>query len=65
AEEDAEIAQQVKEIQKSKQENSEEQEEYEARVTAQMTAADYEAVETLRALQGASKERQRSVGLSS
>ncbi|KFZ19867.1 hypothetical protein V501_00434, partial [Pseudogymnoascus sp. VKM F-4519 (FW-2642)] len=50
AEEDAEIAQQVKEIQKSEQENSKEQEEYEARVTAQMTAADYEAVETLRAL---------------
>ncbi|KFZ00540.1 hypothetical protein V500_01019 [Pseudogymnoascus sp. VKM F-4518 (FW-2643)] len=58
-EEDAEIAQQVKEIQKS------EQEEYDARVTAQITAANYEAAEALRALQSGSEERQRSVGVSS
>ena len=65
AEEDAEIARQVKEIQKSEQENSTEQEEYEARVTAQMTAADYEAAEALRALQSRSEERQGSAGVSS
>lgn len=65
AEEDAEIARQVKEIRKSEQENGAEQEEYEARVTAQMTAADYEAADTLRALQTRSEERQGSVGASS
>jgi hypothetical protein len=63
-EEDTEIAQQVRQIRESEQENSAEQEQYEARVTVQMTTAEYEAAETLRALQGASEERQRSVGVS-
>ncbi|KFZ22967.1 hypothetical protein V502_02555 [Pseudogymnoascus sp. VKM F-4520 (FW-2644)] len=61
----AETTQRIQQIQKYEQENSAEQEEYKARVTAQMTAADYEAAETLKALQGKSEERQRSVGVSS
>ncbi|KFZ22968.1 hypothetical protein V502_02553, partial [Pseudogymnoascus sp. VKM F-4520 (FW-2644)] len=55
----------IQQIQKYEQENSAEQEEYEARVTAQMIAADYKAAEMLKALQGKSEERQRSVGVSS
>lgn len=62
---DAETTQRIQQIQKYEQENSAEQEEYEARVAAQMTAADYEAAETLKALQVESEERQRSVGVSS
>jgi hypothetical protein len=60
-EKDAEIARQVKQIQESEQENSAEQEEYEERVTAQITAADYEAAEA----QSGSEERQGSTGVSS
>jgi hypothetical protein len=62
---DAETTHRIQQIQKYEQENSAEQEEYEARVAAQMTAADYEAAETLKALQVESEERQRSVGVSS
>ncbi|KFZ23653.1 hypothetical protein V502_01869 [Pseudogymnoascus sp. VKM F-4520 (FW-2644)] len=60
----AKITRCIQQIQKDEQENNAEQEEYEARVTTQMTAADYEAAETLGALQSAS-ERQRSVRVSS
>ncbi|OBT59814.1 hypothetical protein VE03_10416 [Pseudogymnoascus sp. 23342-1-I1] len=48
---DAKTTQRIQQIQKYEQDNSAEQEEYEARVAAQMTAADYEAAETLKALQ--------------